>query len=124
MKPRQKRIAFIASGILCLGVAVALVLNAFQSNLVFFHSPTDILEGKPEGLALDMNQSRSIEGFETKIVGQTTTVEGAGYEAISGSDVVVITAGLPRRPGMSRIPAHPKPRRRACRAFSCSSSPS
>ena len=46
MKPRQKRIAFIASGILCLGVAVALVLDAFQSNLVFFHSPTDILEGR------------------------------------------------------------------------------
>ena len=40
---------------------------------------TDILEGKPEGLALDMNQSRSIEGFETKITGATTTAEGAGY---------------------------------------------
>jgi malate dehydrogenase len=64
---------------------------------------TDILEGKPEGLALDMNQSRAIEGFETKIVGQTTTVDGQGYEAIAGSDVVVITAGLPRKPGMSRM---------------------
>lgn len=64
---------------------------------------TDILEGKPEGLALDLNQSRSIEGFETKVVGQTTTIDGAGYEAIAGSDVVVITAGLPRKPGMSRM---------------------
>ncbi len=64
---------------------------------------TDILEGKPEGLALDMNQSRAVEGFETKIVGQTTTVDGQGYEAIAGSDVVVITAGLPRKPGMSRM---------------------
>lgn len=64
---------------------------------------TDILEGKPEGLALDMNQSRSIEGFETKIVGATTTPEGAGYEATAGSEVVVITAGLPRKPGMSRM---------------------
>ena len=64
---------------------------------------TDILEGKPEGLALDLNQSRSIEGFETKVIGQTTTVDGQGYEAISGSDVVVITAGLPRKPGMSRM---------------------
>ena len=64
---------------------------------------TDILEGKPEGLALDLNQSRSIEGFETKIIGQTTTVDGQGYEAIAGSDVVVITAGLPRKPGMSRM---------------------
>lgn len=64
---------------------------------------TDILEGKPEGLALDMNQSRSIEGFETKIIGATTTPEGAGYEATAGSEIVVITAGLPRKPGMSRM---------------------
>ncbi len=64
---------------------------------------TDIVEGKPEGLALDMNQSRSIEGFETKIVGATTTAEGGGYEATAQSDVVVITAGLPRKPGMSRM---------------------
>ena len=61
------------------------------------------LEGKPEGLALDINQSRSIEGFETKVVGQTTGANGEGYEAIAGSDVVVITAGLPRKPGMSRM---------------------
>ena len=64
---------------------------------------TDILEGKPEGLALDMNQSRSIEGFETKIIGATTTADGAGYEATANSEVVVITAGLPRKPGMSRM---------------------
>ena len=64
---------------------------------------TDILEGKSEGLALDMNQSSAIEGFETKIVGATTTAEGAGYEATANSDVVVITAGLPRKPGMSRM---------------------
>ena len=74
-----------------------------EYNIVDTVVLTDILEGKPEGLALDMNQSRSIEGFETKIVGQTTTVEGGGYEAIAGSDVVVITAGLPRKPGMSRM---------------------
>ena len=64
---------------------------------------TDILEGKAEGLALDMNQSRSIEGFETKVVGATTTADGAGYEATANSDVLVITAGLPRKPGMSRM---------------------
>ena len=64
---------------------------------------TDILEGKPEGLALDMNQSRSIEGFQTKLIGATTTADGAGYEATANSDVVVITAGLPRKPGMSRM---------------------
>jgi malate dehydrogenase len=64
---------------------------------------TDIVEGKPEGLALDLNQSRPIEGFETKVVGATTGPNGEGYEAIGGSDVVVITAGLPRKPGMSRM---------------------
>ena len=64
---------------------------------------TDIIDGKPEGLALDMNQSRPIEGFETKVTGQTTTPEGDGYEAIAGSQIVVITAGLPRKPGMSRM---------------------
>ena len=64
---------------------------------------TDIIEGRPEGLALDLNQSRSVEGFETRVVGVTTGRDGAGYEAIAGSDIVVITAGLPRRPGMSRM---------------------
>src|SRR3984893_16693277 len=64
---------------------------------------TDIIEGKPEGLALDLNQSRPIEGFETKVVGASTGPGGEGYEAIEGSDVVVITAGLPRKPGMSRM---------------------
>jgi malate dehydrogenase len=63
---------------------------------------TDIIEGKPEGLALDMNQSRPIEGFETRVLGQTTGADGSGYEVIAGSDVVIITAGLPRKPGMSR----------------------
>src|SRR5918995_197586 len=58
---------------------------------------TDIVEGLPQGLALDMNQSRPIEGFETRVVGSN------GYEETAGSDVVVITAGLPRKPGMSRM---------------------
>jgi malate dehydrogenase len=60
---------------------------------------TDIVEGKPEGLALDMNQSRPVEGFETKLVG----VGGGSYEGTENSDIVVITAGLPRKPGMSRM---------------------
>jgi malate dehydrogenase len=64
---------------------------------------TDIVEGKPEGLALDISQSRPIEGFETRVVGQTTGPNGEGYEAIEGSDIVVVTAGLPRKPGMSRM---------------------
>ena len=64
---------------------------------------TDIIEGRPEGLALDMNQSRPVEGFETKVTGQTTGPNGEGYEAIAGADIVVITAGLARKPGMSRM---------------------
>jgi malate dehydrogenase len=58
---------------------------------------TDIVEDLPQGLALDMNQSRPIEGFETRVVGTN------GYEETAGSDVVVITAGVPRKPGMSRM---------------------
>jgi cytochrome c-type biogenesis protein CcmE len=50
MKPRHRRFAWIAAGLAVLGVAVALVLNAFQSNLVFFFSPTDVVENKaPQG---------------------------------------------------------------------------
>ena len=58
---------------------------------------TDIVEGLPQGLALDMNQSRPIEGFQARVVGSN------GYEETAGSDVVVITAGVPRKPGMSRM---------------------
>jgi malate dehydrogenase len=64
---------------------------------------TDIIEGRPEGLALDMNQSSPVEGFETKVTGQTTGPAGEGYEAIAGSGIVIVTAGLPRKPGMSRM---------------------
>lgn len=63
---------------------------------------TDIADGKAEGVALDINQSRPIEGFATEVVGVTTGPDGSGYEAIAGSRVVVVTAGLPRKPGMSR----------------------
>lgn len=57
----------------------------------------DIVEGKPQGIALDLNQSRPIEGFETKVLGSNE------YDVTEGSDIVVITAGLPRKPGMSRM---------------------
>ena len=58
---------------------------------------TDIVEGLPQGLALDMMQSRSLEGFDTRVVGTNS------YDETAGSDIVVITAGLPRKPGMSRM---------------------
>lgn len=64
---------------------------------------TDIKDGWAEGLALDLNQSRPVEGFETSVVGRTTTPDGEGYDVLEGSDIVVVTAGLPRKPGMSRM---------------------
>jgi malate dehydrogenase len=57
----------------------------------------DIVEGLPQGLALDMNQSAPIEGFEPVVRGTND------YADTAASDVVVITAGLPRQPGMSRM---------------------
>lgn len=58
---------------------------------------TDIVEGLPQGLALDMNQSRPVEKYSTRVVGTND------YADTAGSDVAVITAGLPRKPGMSRM---------------------
>ena len=58
---------------------------------------TDIVEGLPQGLALDMNQSRPVLGYRTLVTGTND------YADTAGSDVVVITAGLPRKPGMSRM---------------------
>ncbi|MSY30789.1 MAG: malate dehydrogenase, partial [Actinobacteria bacterium] len=95
----SKKVSVIGAGFYGSTTAMRLAeYNVFDTVVL-----TDILEGKPEGLALDMNQSRSIENFETKIIGATTTADGGGYEATANSDVVVITAGLPRKPGMSRM---------------------
>jgi malate dehydrogenase len=58
---------------------------------------TDIVEGLPQGLALDMNQSRPVLGYRTLVTGTND------YSDTADSDVVVITAGLPRKPGMSRM---------------------
>ncbi len=56
----------------------------------------DVVEGVPQGKALDLVQSGPIEGFDGKLVGSN------GYEETAGSEMVVLTAGLARRPGMSR----------------------
>ena len=56
----------------------------------------DIKEGLPQGKALDINQMGAVLGFEPNVVGSN------GYDETAGSSVVVITAGLPRSPGMSR----------------------
>ena len=57
----------------------------------------DIIEGKPQGLALDLKETAPVEGYEPTIVGTND------YADTAGSDVVVITAGFPRKPGMSRM---------------------
>jgi malate dehydrogenase len=57
----------------------------------------DIIEGKPQGLALDLREAAPVEGYEPLIVGTND------YAETTGSDVVVITAGFPRQPGMSRM---------------------
>ena len=56
----------------------------------------DIVPGVPQGKSLDMMESAPVEKFDSKVIGSNA------YDATAGSDVVVITAGLPRKPGMSR----------------------
>jgi malate dehydrogenase len=57
----------------------------------------DIIEGKPQGIALDLKEAAPVEGYEPLIVGTND------YGDTAGSDIVVITAGFPRQPGMSRM---------------------
>src|SRR5512147_2131317 len=56
----------------------------------------DIVEGMPQGKALDLLEALPVIGKDVKVTGSNS------YEATAGSDIVVITAGLPRKPGMSR----------------------
>jgi len=56
----------------------------------------DILEGIPQGKALDLFESAPVEGFDSNVIGTNT------YEETKGSDIVIITSGVPRKPGMSR----------------------
>ena len=71
-----------------------LIANSHAADEVVM---TDIVEGLPQGLALDMNQARPVERYSTIVTGTND------YGDTSGSDVVIITAGLPRKPGMSRM---------------------
>src|SRR5580698_11516078 len=57
----------------------------------------DIKEGLAEGKAMDMSQTMALLGFDTKITGSTND-----YTKTAGSEVVVITSGIPRKPGMTR----------------------
>ncbi len=74
-----------------------LALRVAEGNYAKEVVLTDIVEGKPQGLALDLMQSRPLVPFETRVTGTN------GYDETAGSDVCVITAGVPRKPGMSRM---------------------
>lgn len=87
----RKKISLIGAG----QIGSTLALLSAQKNLgdiVLF----DINEGTAKGKALDISQSAAIEGFESNIIGTSS------YEDISDSDVIIITAGVPRKDGMSR----------------------
>jgi len=96
---RNGKVAVIGAGFYGSTTALRLAEYDIFDEVVL----TDIRDGWAEGLALDLNQARPIEGFETKVTGQTTGPNGEGYEVLDGASIVVITAGLPRKPGMSRM---------------------
>ena len=87
----RKKIALIGSGMIG-GTLAHLAAMREMGDIVLF----DIAEGTPQGKALDIAQSGPVDGFDAKL-------EGANdYSAIAGADVCIVTAGVPRRPGMSR----------------------
>ena len=77
-------------------VGATLALRIAQKRLASQVVMLDVVEGLPQGKALDLAQSAPIEGFDTQVIGTNT------YDLASDSDIVVITAGLTRKPGMSR----------------------
>jgi malate dehydrogenase len=87
------RVTIVGSGF----VGATTTMRVAQKGLADEVVMVDIIEGLPQGLALDMNQSSPIEGFEPVVRGTND------YGDTAGSDVVVITAGLPRQPGMTRM---------------------
>jgi len=87
------RVTIVGSGFVGATTAMRVAQKGLADEVVLI----DIIEGLPQGLSLDMKESAPIEGFEPNILGTND------YEDTAGSDVVVITAGLPRQPGMSRM---------------------
>ena len=72
--------------------AAQLVVEKHLGDVVL----VDIVEGVPQGKALDLTESGPVEGYDSRITGTN------GYDDTADSDVIVITAGIPRKPGMSR----------------------
>ena len=87
----RRKIALIGAG----QIGGNLALLAAQKELgdvVLF----DVVEGVPQGKALDIMQSRAVDGYDARIIGTNK------YDEVAGADVVIVTAGIPRKPGMSR----------------------
>src|SRR5215468_6132623 len=87
----RKKIALIGAGMIGGTLAHLSVLKQLGDIVLF-----DVVEGLPQGKALDLLEAGPIEGFDASIVGTNK------YDDIEGADVCIVTAGLPRKPGMSR----------------------
>jgi malate dehydrogenase len=87
----RKKIALIGAGQIGGTLAHLAGLKELGDVILF-----DIAEGVPQGKALDIVESSLVDGFDARITGTNT------YEAIEGADVCIVTAGVPRKPGMSR----------------------
>jgi malate dehydrogenase len=88
----RKKIALIGAG--NIGGTLALLAGQKQLGDIVL---CDVAEGTPQGKALDIAQTAPIQGFDVSYSGAT-----GDYSAIKGADVVIVTAGVPRKPGMSR----------------------
>jgi malate dehydrogenase len=87
----RKKIALIGAGMIGGTLAHLCALKRLGDVVLF-----DVIEGVPQGKALDLLEAAPIEGFDVSIVGTNS------YEQITGADVCIVTAGVPRKPGMSR----------------------
>ena len=87
----RKKIALIGAGMIGGTLAHLIGLKELGDVILF-----DIAEGLPQGKSLDIAQSAPVEGFDARLKGANS------YEEIAGADVCIVTAGVPRKPGMSR----------------------
>ena len=87
------KVTVVGAGAVGASCAEYIAIKDFASEVVLL----DIKEGYAEGKAMDLMQTASLNGFDTKIVGSTND-----YSKTAGSDVCVITSGIPRKPGMTR----------------------
>lgn len=87
------KVTVVGAGAVGASCAEYIAIKDFASEVVLL----DIKEGYAEGKAMDLMQTASLNGFDTKIVGSTND-----YTKTAGSDVCVITSGIPRKPGMTR----------------------